>query len=126
MADVQSMVQQIVDLLRRKEVHAPDRYPREGLTDAERELVDYLEPLLPPLVARTAIPQWVGGLKRDHLANLDCSGKGVRAIFTIGESVFYLRRDVIGFLLSRGVKRKFSDPLAAQAAGRTTSRRPAA
>lgn len=66
------------------------------------DLYAALERDLPPLIARTQIPQLLGGvISVGRLANLDSEGLGPRRI-RVGRKVAYLRSDLVSWLRTRG------------------------
>lgn len=67
----------------------------------EKDKFETLKNSLPPIVARTEIGRYLGGmLSSRYLQNLDGAGKGPEKI-RLGGKVGYLREDLIRWLENR-------------------------
>jgi len=63
-----------------------------------QEQIEYLEQVLPPLIARVEIGRFAPGLiSVGRLANLDALGKGPRKV-KIGRKVGYTKKDFIDWI----------------------------
>lgn len=69
------------------------------------QVLAYLIPLYPPLIARKAVKWFTGGgLSPKTLANDDKLGRGPRQRQIIGEQVYYPREAFVAYLENKGVK----------------------
>lgn len=72
-----------------------------SLTPLEREFLEGTLPQLPPVVARTHVPDVLGGLvAKQTLANADRVGRGPKQAYKIGErKVAYHTGDLLVWLI---------------------------
>ena len=77
------------------------------LSKEEKEFIDNLIKCLPPIIARKAVPQFLGGLLSPQtLAMSDSAGVGPEVAYKIGRNVAYRTDSLVRWIVGRfGVKR---------------------
>ena len=66
------------------------------------ELISELDRILPPVVARTKVSGYLGGMmKTGYLATLDSEGKGPEGAIRCGRHVGYLKKPFLEWLRKR-------------------------
>ena len=77
------------------------------LSHEEKEFIDNLLKCLPPIIARKAVPHYLGGLlSQQTLAMADSAGLGPEIAYRIGRNIAYKTDSLVRWLVGRyGVKR---------------------
>ena len=77
------------------------------LSKEEKEFIDNLIKCLPPIIARKAVPKFLGGLlSQQTLAMADSAGVGPEVAYKIGRNVAYRTDSLVRWIVGRfGVKR---------------------